>query len=61
MSMKQARDGLNLQENAHERKAGGERRRYQKPLLSVYGRMSDLTHGPSLGNQESTNPGLFKL
>ena len=36
------------------------KRNYHKPSLTCFGRAVDITHGPSLGNQESGNPLLFK-
>jgi len=36
------------------------KRPYHKPSLARFGRTIDLTNGPSLGLQESGNPGIFK-
>jgi hypothetical protein len=38
-----------------------EKRPYRKPVLGTFGRIAELTHGPSLGNSESGNPTFFKL
>ena len=35
------------------------KRPYRKPALAAFGRLNDLTHGPSLGNSESGNPLIF--
>jgi hypothetical protein len=36
------------------------KRHYQKPAFSRFGSTVELTNGPSLGLQESGNPGIFK-
>ena len=51
---KQAEQPLNTEGTPTKKRA------YLKPSISSYGRVGDVTHGPSVGSQESTNPAFFK-
>ena len=44
-----------------ERLEGPDKRPYCKPVLTAFGQLAELTHGPSLGNSESGNPLIFML
>jgi hypothetical protein len=37
------------------------KRPYGKPELARLGRLADITHGPSIGLNESGNPQVFKV